>query len=116
MPAAPSPLRRIAALLWKIPVISLPFALFFGTLSGGGARSYVVAYELALVFCAVISLGLWLLESFALPALHRRLPAWKPSLLTVGLLYMLASVAGTFAAVFVVRWLVMPDFMTGGRA
>jgi hypothetical protein len=36
----------------------LHFALFFGTLLGGGGRSYLVAYELALVFCTVISLGL----------------------------------------------------------
>ncbi len=115
--AAPTPLRKLVGLLWKVPLYSLPFALFFGTLFGrGGFRPYLVAYELALVFSAVISLSLWLLESFALPALGRRLPTWKPTLLTVGLLYMVVSIAGTFAAAFLVRVLLLPDFMRGARS
>lgn len=115
--AAANPLRKLVGLLWRVPLFSLPFALFFGTLFGGGGfRPYLVAYELALVFSAVIGVSLWLLENFVLPALQRRLPTWKPTLLSVGLLYMLASIAATFVAAFLVRVLLLPGFMRGTRS
>ena len=114
---APAPLRKLGGLLWKIPLLALPFALFFGTLFGeGGLRRYVIAYELALTFSGVIGLSLWLLECFLLPALRRRLPAWQPTTLGIGLLYMVSSIAASFLAALVVQTVLLPGFMGTGRS
>ena len=81
-------------LLWQIPVSSLPFAIFFGTIFGASLRAYFGAYLVALVFTAVIMLSLWAVRSLVVPALERKVVGWRGSFLNEGLLYMVTQPAG----------------------
>ena len=86
-------------ILWQIPLYSLPFGIFFGTIFGARrSRDYLGAYVVALVFTGVIMLALWAVRSFAVPALERRFLGWKGSFLNEGLLYMATSLLGSFVA------------------
>ena len=64
-------------LLWQVPVYSVPFGIFFGTIFGAGLRDYLGAYLVALVFTGVIMLALWAVRSFVVPALERRSSAGR---------------------------------------
>src|SRR5262245_19702895 len=70
-PGTPSPLRSFLRHLWLTPLLSVLFAVFFGTLYGGGWAAYRGAYLVALVFGYSVSLGIWALEAFGLPRLMR---------------------------------------------
>jgi hypothetical protein len=70
-PRTRSPLRSFLHHLWVTPLLSVLFAVFFGTLYGGGWAAYRGAYLVALVFGYSVSLGIWALEAFGLPRLTR---------------------------------------------
>ncbi|HET8646667.1 MAG TPA: hypothetical protein VFO85_14330, partial [Vicinamibacteria bacterium] len=59
-------------LLWQIPLYSIPFAIFFGTLFGATARAYADSYVIALVFTAVIMVAIWTVRALLVPYLERR--------------------------------------------
>lgn len=111
-----SPPRRLLTYAWRVPLLCIPLALFFGTLfgRGQGLGGYLFAYRLALVFSAIISLAIWAVEVWVAPALRRR-PGWNASTLNEGIVYMTAAVVATFVAGLVVRATVFPGFLGSPR-
>ncbi|MET0552521.1 MAG: hypothetical protein ABW221_05760, partial [Vicinamibacteria bacterium] len=101
--------------LWQIPLYSLPFGIFFGTIFGAGLRDFFGAYLVALVFTGVIMLALWTVRAFVVPALERRFLGWKGSFLNEGLLYMATSLLGSFLAAFILHVTLIPGFLGGAR-
>src|SRR5215831_2295085 len=66
------PLAALIRVLWRAPLLAIPFALFFGLLMGRGRAEYVLLYDLATVFAYANGLALWLMEYFGIPALRAR--------------------------------------------
>lgn len=102
--------RRLLRMLWEIPLYSLGFALFFGTLYGATRETYIGSFRTAVVFCAIILALVRSLE-LSLPRVRQR---WPLSPLVEGLLYMTVSLIGSgLAALAIDRW-VQRGFL-GGR-
>src|SRR2546426_2063451 len=112
-----TPLRQFVDILWKSPLWAVPFALFFGTLYGGGRLdTYVGAYVVSLVMAYVISLFMWLAEHVVVPRLRRRAPAVVGRIpLAEALLHVAAAIGGAYTAGVIIRLTFMPTFLGGAR-
>jgi len=106
------PWRSLLRFLWQQPLLAVPFAIFFGTLSGASRRAYVGAYILALYFSFGIALSLWTLRHFILPhiAWPTQARTGREIILRVGL-YAATCMVGSFAAALAIRFTVMPTFL-----
>jgi hypothetical protein len=115
MPTARTPTagNALVRVLWQIPLYSIPFAAFFGTIFGASRRAYAESYLLALVFTGIIMLALWLVRAVVVPVLERRVVGWRSSFLNEGLLYMVSSLLAAFVAAVVVDRTLMPGFLGG---
>ncbi len=110
--------RQFLRLIWQQPLLSIPFALFFGTLFGGGGfSSYLGAYQLALVFAFGIGLAIWGTRFLLIPALEARgviregTPGW-----TYGVYYMVVSIVASYACSAIIHLWVIPGFLGSARA
>ena len=101
--------------LWQIPLYSLPFGIFFGTIFGASLRDYYGAYIVALVFTGIIMMALWAVRSFLVPELQRRFVGWQSSFLNEGLLYMATSLLASFVAAVTLNLTLIPGFLGGAR-
>jgi sigma-B regulation protein RsbU (phosphoserine phosphatase) len=108
-------LARLLKLAWQIPLFSVPFTVFFGTVMGMRLGHYVVALKLSLVFSGVILVFIWGFESFVLPRLMR-LGSGSLSVFAYCALYSAVSLTGALLAVFVIRAVVLPGFLGDIRA
>ena len=59
--------RELLRKTWQIPLYSIPFGLFFGTMNDGSPSRYVGAYLVSMIFAAFISYSLWAVEWFVMP-------------------------------------------------
>ena len=99
-----------------LPVGSVPFALFFGTLNGATVDVYLLTYRLSLVFGAVIGctnilLGHW--SAWQWPA------RWVPQRMRWAAgwsVYILANVLAALLAAWIVNATLLPGFTAGGRS
>lgn len=105
--------RNLWSLLWGPFVWAVPFAIFFGTLSGASWTSYRIAYLVSLVFSVTIRTLIYAVERFLLPVLRFEAPAGRYPLLREGLLFMGASLTGSYLAAFVVDRFVLHGFLGG---
>ena len=111
-----SPLRALLTLAWQQPLWAIPFALFFGTIFSSGARGYLLAYQIALVFAYAIGLSVWALEHFVMAARRggpnepRRIPLWAE---ITG--FVLTSIVGSFAGALIVHLTFLPGFLGNSR-
>lgn len=115
MPRNATRWTALGHVLWQVPLYSLPFGIFFGTVFGASLRDYYGAYVVALVFTGIIMLALWAVRAFLVPVLQRRFVGWKSSFLNEGLLYMATSLLGSFAAAVVLNLTLIPGFLGGAR-
>jgi len=113
-----SPGRAFVTLLWRQPLLAIPFAIFFGTVLGGTGRgAYLLAYEFSVIMAYGIGLTLWLTGHFLLPALERRgvlhekTPGWW-----IGVIYVVTSVLASYASALVIHLWVYPGFLGNARA
>lgn len=115
MPQSRNPTAAAALLrvLWQIPLYSIPFGIFFGTIFGATPRAYAQSYLLALVFTGIIMLALWLVRALVVPILERRVVGWRGSFMNEGLLYMVSSLLAAFVAAVVVDRTLMRGFLGG---
>ncbi len=100
----------LGPLLWAVP-----FALFFGTLYGGGWRSYGTAYVISLVFATVIRTATVLAGELLVPRLGVRRAGsdrWLPE----AAVYFTVSVTASFLAALIVDRFVLRGFMGTPRA
>jgi signal transduction histidine kinase len=99
----PPAIRRLLRMLWQQPLWAIPFALFFGTVSGAGAQAYRQAYELALVFAYTVGLAMWATTSFVIPRLPRKPGAQSPTALGIGTSYAVMGLLGSYLAALIVQ-------------
>jgi signal transduction histidine kinase len=116
VPCKGDPWRRLLRMTWQMALISVAFALFFGTLYGSGSwRSYWRAYQISLVFGYIISFSIWGWEHFGMPALRVRLrgplPWW-----TISLGYMLVSVLSSYVAAATIHFTLLPGLLGSARS
>jgi hypothetical protein len=112
-----SPLRTLLDVLWRQPLYAIPFAIFFGLLYGQGPRSFVLAYQMSLVFAYAIGLALWVAESFV----ARRLGAdeWAPGkgkLWQHVALYAGTAILGSITAALIIHFTILPGFLGSSRS
>jgi LytS/YehU family sensor histidine kinase len=111
-----TPLRSFIRLLWVQPLVSVPFALFFGTLFGMTPRAYWISYKLSLVFAYCIGLSIWAVRAFIMPRMpgceDRDTPRrqWQ-----IALSFGAASVIGSYTAAFIIHNTILPGFMGSAR-
>jgi Stage II sporulation protein E (SpoIIE) len=107
--------REFLRKTWQVPLYSVPFALFFGTLGGATLSRYLGAYVVSLIFAAFISYSLWIVEWFVMPRFEkseqRTLPIWSNAVVYGGTA-MLASAA----AAILLHFTLLPGFLGSGPA
>jgi signal transduction histidine kinase len=113
-----TPVQSLVRILWHQPLWAIPFAIFFGTIYGGGAvTSYVHAFKISLVFAYTVAFAIWGLEALVLrrlgkPAYHGgTLPLWVEA---VG--YTVTVLLASYAAAVVVHLTLLPGFLGSPRA
>ena len=105
-------------LLWRGPVLSLPFAVFFTVVTGAPWAWFGRMFLIALIFSYVISLGIWLNGWWD----HQRgnkgpldaRTGGRGALLSV-LRYMVVSLLGTVVAAAIIHFTVLPGFLGSFR-
>ncbi len=116
-PAERKPLPQLLKLLWRSPLYAVPFALFFGTLYGAGARVYRDAYLMALFFAYVIGLCLWLHEHLVFPRMMRPSASGRtPPDWMINASFAVVSIVGTFLAALIVHLTILPGFLGSARS
>uniref|UniRef100_A0A832I126 PPM-type phosphatase domain-containing protein n=1 Tax=Eiseniibacteriota bacterium TaxID=2212470 RepID=A0A832I126_UNCEI len=111
-----APAWRIMRRLLLLPVLALPFALFFGTLFGRGMASYWLAYQIALVFAAAITVAIAVADRLRARAARSGPARSTPEAIARGgLLYTGAAILGSFAAGAIVHFTILPGFLGGPR-
>jgi signal transduction histidine kinase len=110
-------IRAIARSALLIVLWAVPFALFFGTLYGGGLSSYGWAYVVSLVFATTIRGAIGLAEQLVVPRLRRRAGAavQYPWMLDAAV-YMGVSVTASYLAAFIVDRFLIHGFLGSPRA
>jgi hypothetical protein len=107
----PGPGRSLVTLLWRQPLMAIPFAVFFGLLNGRGDwSSFRIAYLIALVFSLAIGLSLWGLEHFLMPRVMKRTdPASDARRLPLQIgLYAGVSIVGSVVSALIVHFTIFP--------
>jgi Stage II sporulation protein E (SpoIIE) len=110
-----SALQSLLRLLWRQPLLAVPFAIFFGTIWGSNARSILVAYKMSLVFSFTIGLFIWATEYLVLPRLRSDGDRTRQAL-TQAASYVGASISGSCVAAWIVNRWVMPGFIGSVRS
>jgi serine phosphatase RsbU (regulator of sigma subunit) len=107
--------RELLKKTWQIPLYSVPFGLFFGTMSGASPSRYIGAYLVSMIFAAFISYSLWVVEWFVMPRFktseQRSMPTWVDAVAYGGT----AMLSSVIAAVLL-HFTILPGFMGSGRA
>lgn len=115
----PTPAAEFLHLLWRGPVLSLPFAVFFTVVMGAPWAWFGRMFLVALIFSYVISLAIWLYGWW-----EQRMGGRGPldaktggrgTILTV-LRYMAVSLVGTIAGAAIIHFTVLPGFLGSFRA
>ncbi len=101
----------LGPLVWAVP-----FALFFGTLDGGGWRGYGTAYLIALVFAFVIRAATLIAERVLVPKLRSRPEGSVGHWLPEAAVYFTSSVSASFVAAMLVDRFVAHGFLGSPRA
>jgi serine phosphatase RsbU (regulator of sigma subunit) len=107
----------LVQVLWIQPLWAVPFAIFFGTLLGGGWRRYVGAYWASLVFSYAVGLALWAAEHFVMPLVRppadegKREPVWLDAAV-----YGSAAMIASGVAAVVLHFTIAPGFLGSARA
>jgi sensor histidine kinase YesM len=110
----PLPLRPLRFLL-VTALWSIPFAIFFTVVNGGGWKLLWVCYQVSLIFSFTIRLGLAAAKQFVEP----RLADWtggEPHWALYGSLYMVTALIGSYVAAFLVARFIWHRFMSGPTA
>jgi hypothetical protein len=113
----PSAGRAFLRLLWRSPLLALPFGLFFGVLMGHRFSDYVLIYKLALLFAYFNATALWATRYFLVPALEARgiirAPSSQRALTTI---FASATLVSSALAVFPANYFLVPGFLGDARA
>ena len=112
-----SPKRRrtpgasLLGLLWRIPLMAVPFALFFAVLNGWKVAQLPGVYLVSLIFTTVIGLTIWAGEQFLLGRLVPQNEAGQRSVPQVVAFFGVLSVLAAYAAALIVRLTLIPSLL-----
>lgn len=118
MPRSRTPRQNLLRMLWTMPIVAIPFALLFGTLSGASLVHYEYAYALALVFGYCIGLANWAVGAWIMPRRMAEAAAAgrRRSLFGHTPWYVGASFLGAAAASLIIHLTILPNFLGDGRS
>ena len=103
-------------LLWRQPLFAIPFALFFGTLNGGGGfEVYWAAYIASLYFTFTIGILIWAVMHFVVPRIRTSESRGPAAILAHMMPYAAAGIFGSFLAAFLIRITIAPNFLGGAN-
>jgi hypothetical protein len=111
------PLADLLNLLWRQPLLAVPFGLFFGLLEGATPRAFRAAYLVSAVFSYCIGIALWVADHVLAPRLlsgGRGL--YRGGFPRHALLYTGSSVVGAYVAALLVHAFLMPGFLGSVRS
>lgn len=103
--------RTLVDFLWKPFLWSIPFALFFGTLYGGGWARYAVSFRISLVFSYSIYLVILVAVRLLLPRVRTMERDGQRHWLPEALVFLGASVTGSMLATLLVDRYVAAGFL-----
>jgi signal transduction histidine kinase len=110
------PLPHALRLILLQPLVSIPFALFFGTLFGATLHDYLVSYRMSLVFGYCIVPAIWTVRHFVQPRIESACLEEDDSIgWRIGASYIAASVVGAYVAATIIHFTIMPGFLGGVR-
>ncbi len=117
MPRSRTPLQNLMRMLWTMPLMAIPFAVLFGTLSGSTLIHYAYAYVMAIIFGYCIGLANWAAGAFVVPRLDTASAVkQRHALLGNGVWYVGASFLGAAAASLIIHLTILPNFLGSGRS
>ena len=102
----------IGILLYS-PLWALPFALFFGFLSGGTVGHYILSYKIALLFTVVIRSTIYATARWLVPMFH--VPQSDEAWLPIAIIYLTTSILSTYASAYLTQRFLLHDFIGGTR-
>ena len=110
------PGKDLLSLAWRVPLYSVPFALFFLITTGSPFRTFGLFYSVSLAFSGASLFGVWLTHHFLAPMIVDRFPddprlTWKISALHAGMAILFSA-----AMAAVLHFTIMPGFLGSGRA
>lgn len=120
--AVPRPRREKTAtsdalsLLWRIPVSSLGFAVFFKLLLGVSQGSFLGYLLISGIFSLVINLGIWLTTWVLLPRFAPHLLRDDSKVLHVAVVYVCSSLFSAMLSAVIIHFTVLPGFLGSSQA
>ena len=110
-----SALRDFLNLSWFVPLVALPFALFFMFIQGAGWQHFREFFAVSLVFSGCINLGLWVTDHAFRPRLLKRLEGDARAAFYVAGTNLGMSLVGGAAALLIVNATLVKGFIHGAR-
>jgi serine phosphatase RsbU (regulator of sigma subunit) len=105
-------LRSLIKVLWRTPLLAVPFAILFGTLFASGLSGYWLAYRIALVYALLISLATWALH---FTPVTRWESGGAADTVRITLAYTAAAFAGSYLATVLVGVWFFPPLIASVR-
>ncbi|MEP7027956.1 MAG: PP2C family protein-serine/threonine phosphatase [Candidatus Eisenbacteria bacterium] len=115
-----TPLSGLVAILWRGVFFAIPFALFFGLLTGGGWAALPSIYAVSLVFTYCNALASWVVRWFVRPGLEGSAGAGSPTARGKAILldvtaYAGAAIAASMLAAGIIHFTIFPGFLGSAR-
>ncbi len=95
------------------PLWAVPFALFFGFLSGGSLGHYILSYKISLLFTVVIRVTIYSTARWLVPAL--RVPQSDEAWLPIAAIYLATSLLSTYVSAYLTQRFLLHEFFGGTR-
>src|SRR5262249_33599885 len=104
-----TPSQALVRVLWRMPLVSVPFAVFFGAIFGAGWHGYLVAYESSIIIAYTVMLCVGAVGWFVPPRLPRSSMAAGGSRYWLSTaIFPLTGVLASFLGALIVNATVLP--------
>lgn len=104
------------AMLWRIPVSTVGFALFFTLLLGQREGSFVGMLMVSAVFSSVINVGLWVTSWVLVPRLAPQLYTDDSQALKLAGAFFFSSLFYALIAAVIIHFTILPGFLGNSQA
>ncbi len=107
--------RALMQILWRAPLIALPFAIFFLIIFNGRRDVFPRVYLMSLIFSFTISLCIWATEFFLVPRFIPERVMERKSLWRTVALFLVVGVLGSYLAASIIHFFVIPGWLGSSR-
>jgi serine phosphatase RsbU (regulator of sigma subunit) len=118
-PARPdSPVSSLLKLLWRGPLIAIPFAVFFTVVMGGSLAVFRTVYLVSLIFSYANGLAVWAARWLVIPRLSgggRERGGRAGAIVTDVVAYAGAAISGSLGAALLLQFTILPGFLGSFR-